>query len=110
MKQIDEFETQGRLLEKYGVLLTYHQRHIMEQYYDYDLSMAEIAEEEQISRSAVAEIIKLSTAKLLEYEAGLKLVETEVMVNRLLDELEKAFTDQRSALINRIKEIINHGI
>ncbi len=110
MNQIKKFEVQGRLLEKYKALLTYHQRHIMEQYYDYDLSMAEIAVEEDISRSAVAEIIKISTAKLAEYEAGLLLLETEAEVLKLLDQLDQVAPEARAELMKRIKEIITHGI
>jgi predicted DNA-binding protein YlxM (UPF0122 family) len=90
--------------------LTYHQRRIMEQYYDYDLSMAEIAEEEDISRSAVSEIIKLSTDKLLEYEQGMKLLETEKALIELLEALEGASNQERDKIVKRIKDIITHGI
>ena len=48
------------LIDYYGPLLTEHQLAILNEYYDNDLSMQEIAENHQISKSAVADIIKRS--------------------------------------------------
>ncbi|NLC54787.1 MAG: DNA-binding protein [Erysipelothrix sp.] len=63
------------LIVWYGSLLTENQLNIMESYYQADLSLAEIAENNQVSRSAIHATIKRSEELLLGYEAKLKVVE-----------------------------------
>ena len=62
------------LINAYGTLLTETQARIMENYYFYDLSLAEIAEQDGISRAAVSEAIKNALAKMEEFESKLGLV------------------------------------
>ena len=45
------------LNETYGGLLTERQRSMVESYYDYDLSLAEIAQNEGVTRQAVHDAI-----------------------------------------------------
>ena len=56
------------LLDLYGPLLTDKQRKICEYYYGLDLSLQEIAELENISRSAVHDMIKRVQNELKNYE------------------------------------------
>lgn len=109
MSAISKFETIGRLLQKYGVLLTSHQKKVMERYYFYDLTMQEIAEEEKITRSAVSEVIKQSLEKLTEYEQKLALLKRDEDIEALLDKLEHNASDQNK-IINQIRDILKHGI
>ena len=66
------------LLDYYGELLTDHQRNIMEEYFYEDLSMNEIADNLNISKSAVQDLIKRSVKQLNEYDSILKLIENAV--------------------------------
>lgn len=56
------------LLDFYGAVLTEKQRDVMVQYYNDDLSLAEIAENFGISRQGVRDAIKRGEAILLELE------------------------------------------
>jgi len=66
------------LLDFYGELLTDKQREIFGAYYLYDLSLAEIGEQHEVSRQAVHDIIKRTGKKLAGYEAKLKLIENHL--------------------------------
>lgn len=65
----------GILFDFYGKLLNDRQYLIVELYYIYDFSLAEIGEELNISRQAVYDMLKRSEQKLYEYENVLGLVE-----------------------------------
>ena len=65
----------GTLNEIYGPLLTDNQREILTDYYNNDLSLSEIAENNNISRQAVQDIIKKGEKKLFDYEEKLKFME-----------------------------------
>lgn len=65
----------GLLLETYGATLTDKQLDVMEQYYNDDLSLAEIAENVGITRQAVRDNIKNTEKKLYELESKLKILE-----------------------------------
>ena len=63
------------LLDLYGEMLTDKQRDVIELYYNQDLSLAEIAEHEQITRQGVRDNIKRGEAFLLEMEEKLHVAE-----------------------------------
>lgn len=58
----------GALLDVYGAFLSEKQREIMWHYFNDDLSLAEIAENEGTSRQAVSDIIRRGEAVLKKYE------------------------------------------
>ena len=96
------------LLDLYGPMLTDKQRDVIELYYNQDLSLAEIAEHEQITRQGVRDNIKRGEAFLLEMEEKLHLAQKmgdllEVIetVNQLCDEIERENRAVRSAGIQR---------
>ncbi|MBR4761094.1 MAG: DNA-binding protein [Clostridia bacterium] len=59
----------GALLDVYGSFLSRKQREIMAHYYNDDLSLAEIAENEGTTRQAVSDIIRRGEATLKKYES-----------------------------------------
>ena len=59
------------LCDLYGKLLTQKQFDFLNDYYNNDLSLSEIAENNQITRQAVRDIIKKGEKKLFEYEEKL---------------------------------------
>lgn len=58
----------GALLDVYGVFLSDKQRVIMSHYFNDDLSLSEIAENENITRQAVSDIIRRGEITLKKYE------------------------------------------
>ena len=63
------------LLDFYGEALDEHTRSVMRAYYEDDLSLSEIAEDEGISRQGVRHIIKKGEEELLRLENALGLCE-----------------------------------
>lgn len=63
------------LLDFYGNLLTDKTRSTLELYLEDDLSLAEIADSENITRQGVHDTVKRGLNQLREYEAKLGLVE-----------------------------------
>ncbi len=63
----------GFLLDFYGDVLTDRRRDALDFYYNNDMSLSEIAEEMEISRQGVRDLIKKAEEELLFYEAKLGL-------------------------------------
>lgn len=62
----------GRLLllyDFYGSLLTEKQRRAFELHYDHDLSLGEVAEDLEVSRPAVADLLRRARGQLMAFEA-----------------------------------------
>jgi predicted DNA-binding protein YlxM (UPF0122 family) len=62
-----------RLLDRYGALLTGHQRRILHLAWELDWSYGEIAQRERVSRAAVYDLVRRAAGALDEYERRLKL-------------------------------------
>ena len=81
------------LLDTYGKLLTEKQYKLLDDYYNNDLSLSEIAENEEITRQAVRDNLKKGENNLFEYEEKLefmkKTIELEGKINETLEELKK---------------------
>ena len=82
------------LMGIYGSLLTEYQLEIMELYYFEDLSLKEIADNQNVSRNAIFTLIKRVEKILLEYEEKLQLnAKLKKVENRLINEDEKIRED-----------------
>ena len=93
------------LLDYYGNLLTNHQLNILDEYFNEDLSMNEIADNYQISKSAVQDLIKRSLKQLNEYEDKLKLINKNEELNKILDDMEKEDNLLLNKYIEKIKDL-----
>ncbi len=87
------------LLDVYGDLLTERQQRIARDYFDDDLSLSEISENEGISRQGAHEIIKRTEQLLLFYEEKLQYYKT------VYDLKEAAEHNDTSAIYEIIKKL-----
>ncbi len=85
---MEEFVKQSWLYDFYGDLLTDHQKEIYEAYVMENLSLAEIAQEYDISRQSVFDLIKRVDNTLNEYEEKLHLVERFMEIKEKVKEIE----------------------
>jgi len=103
------------LCDLYGKLLTDKQFEFLNDYYNNDLSLSEIAENNNITRQAVRDIIKKGENKLFEYEEKLEFMKRtlkqEEQIVTILQELTKIqtqFTDKQIAqILEHIKAELN---
>ena len=107
MSDIETVLRYTELLNLYQNLLSPTQKEILDDYYSYNLSISEIAENRNISRSAVEDAIKKGKRKLEEFDkklSGLKVIE-------LLDSIKSQTNDKDIlAKIDEIERIMKHGI
>ena len=75
------------LLDIYGGLLTDKQRAFLEFYYNDDLSLAEIAENEGITRQGVYDIVKRAKDQLMNYEKKLLINERFQKISLQADDI-----------------------
>src|SRR5699024_7314983 len=83
------------LLDFYGPVLTEKQRMILTEYYDEDLSLAEIAENLGITRQGVRDAIKHGEAALTDMEARLGYARRETALRAGLERLEQLTMEVR---------------
>ena len=103
------------LCDIYGKLLTEKQFEFINDYYNNDLGLSEIAENNNITRQAVRDIIKKGERKLFEYEEKLlfmkKTLTQEQKIQAILSELTKiqANSSDRKVenILNSIKKELN---
>lgn len=103
------------LCDIYGKLLTEKQFEFINDYYNNDLSLSEIAENNDITRQAVRDIIKKGEKKLFEYEEKLlimkKTLTQEQKIQSILSELTKIqanSSDRKVAnILDSIKKELN---
>ena len=82
------------LFDAYGELLTKTQQDLFKEYYLYDLSLSEIAEDRGISRSA-------------ELESKVKLIKIKKSLQKRIEKLEKANENEKEEALDSLKEYIN---
>ncbi len=96
----------GILLDIYGKLLTEKQKKLLEDYYNNDLSLSEIAENENITRQAVRDNLKKGENNLFEYEQKLQLMNKNIKIKEkiqsILTEIEKI--ENKEKIMQNIKK------
>lgn len=109
----------GMLCEIYGNLLTKRQFSILNDYCNEDYSLTEIAENNNITRQAVNDIVKKGENKLLQYEQKLgimkKTIDQEKQIQNILLELSKITNNSSDKKVEKIlnsvrKELINLNV
>jgi predicted DNA-binding protein YlxM (UPF0122 family) len=81
------------LLDMYGGLLTPKQRDVMDLYYNYDLSLAEIAEQYGISRQGVHDLIRRAEQTLDDAEHKIGAVKRWLTMEDILIGIVKDMDD-----------------
>jgi hypothetical protein len=94
---MDKFYEITLLYDFYGELLTEKQKNVIELYYLNDLSLFEIADEYNITRQAVLDMLKRTEKLLKQYEDKLHLTKLYFERKRKLDEIDLDF----AALISK---------
>lgn len=96
------------LCDAYGELLTENQRAIVRDYFDYDLSLSEIAEERKISRQGALDAIKVGQRELMRYENAVHLVErnreVKAAIACALDALSVGNDDEAVKVLSELNE------
>lgn len=90
------------LLDFYGPFLSEKQRNLLHHYYNEDLSLSEIAENEQITRQGVRDLIKRGELQLVRYEQECGWCENVLSLQALLD--SELCAEEK---IEKIKKIVN---
>ena len=97
------------LCDLYGKLLTEKQFEFLNDYYNNDLSLSEIAENNNITRQAVRDIIKKGENKLLKLEEKLLFMEKTMKQEKLLQEVLNELSKIEDASSDKkIEKILNH--
>jgi predicted DNA-binding protein YlxM (UPF0122 family) len=86
-------ERQVALLERYGKLLTDHQRMVLELYLGSDWSLAEIASRQKVSRSAVHDLVRRSVQLLEDCERREAIAAELADLRRRMTRLEARLAD-----------------
>ncbi len=105
MNKIEEFVNINNLLDCYQNLLTDKQKNVMQKYYKFDLSLMEISNELNISRSAVLDTIEKAKNKLMIYEEKLGFYKKSLQISNILKE-----NNVKEKIIEEIEEVLENGI
>lgn len=89
----------------YQELLTTKQREVFESYYFQDYSLSEIAEELNVSRNAIWDLLKKVEVNLDEYEKKLGLYQKNIEFTKLLDALEEHIDEEGLKILKEIREM-----
>lgn len=102
------------LCQIYGKLLTDKQYELLNDYYNNDLSLSEIAENLNITRQAVRDNLKKGENKLFEYEEKLnvmkKTIEQEEKIATILSEINKIKNKSSDKEVGKILEHIRREL
>ena len=90
------------LLDVYGRFLSQKQKSLTEHYYNEDLSLSEIAENEGITRQGVSDNIRRAENKMLSWEKECGFCESFLRLKELVEAAEKG----EKKAIKEILEII----
>ena len=97
----------AQLYDMYGPLLNEKQRDVINCYYNEDLSLQEIADNDGKSKQAISDMINRSVDKLFEFENELSLLKSKTELKAsLLDIRELIESSNNKEAICKLTEII----
>ncbi|MDR1620360.1 MAG: DNA-binding protein [Clostridiales bacterium] len=103
----------GLLLQTYGMLLTERRRRLLAMKVDEDLSLAEIAANEGISRQGVRDALMRAETQLHAYESALKLserlIETDKALRSIKNDMNALHLHEadQAALLDKVARLQN---
>jgi predicted DNA-binding protein YlxM (UPF0122 family) len=100
MTELETTLKYNKLFDLYSSLLSETQKEILEQYFRYNLSLGEIAEERNVSRAAIEDALKKGMKKLDYFESCLKLKEKHENILKITAKLK-----ENLQISNEIEEI-----
>jgi len=104
---MERFVERTLLFDFYGELLTKRQQEIYTSVVLEDYSPSEVAQEQQVSRQSIHDMIRRCDAALSDYESRLHLVERFIRIKSQVKEIQNIAEDQGIESIGRIcSEII----
>ena len=106
MDKIKKTVRYNSLLHIYGSLLSKTQYAFADAYFSYDLSLSEIAEAHDVSRSAVEDAIKKALKKLDEYEKNLKVLANNEQILSLIEKTKDLEGTEKIQALEEIERII----
>ena len=74
------------LFDYYGELLSDSQKNYFIDYYFHNLTLSEIAENNNVSKNAVSKDLKLACSKLEDYDSKLKIIEKDNKITKVIKE------------------------
>ena len=107
MDKIKKTVRYNSLLHIYGNLLSKTQYSFADAYFSYDLSLSEIAEAHDVSRSAVEDAIKKGKKKLDDYENKLGSLKALQLIH---EALATSNDEKVSSKLEEAERIMKHGI
>ena len=105
MNNIEEFNYINKLYDLYKSILTEKQASLIEKYYLLNLSLSEISEELNISRSAVSDAVKNAREKLENYEEKLHILSKNEKIKEILQD-----SNIDENIKKKILEVLYYGI
>lgn len=107
MNEVEKVIRYNSLLNIYGELLSATQKEILIDYFEFNLSISEIAEAREVSRAAVEDAIKKGQKKLDEYESKLNILNKNKEVLSLLEKLkDESNSSKKDEIIESIERIV----
>ena len=97
------------LLDVYGKTLNKRQLDVMAAYYNEDLSLSEIADNMQISKQGVRDIIKRAEAHLMQLEMQLSFIEKARSREKLLIDIVKNLEKISLSVQEMEQQSVNHS-
>ena len=101
MNRTEEYIYYNALFDSYGALLNEREQEIFKLFYEEDLSLQEIANHRNVSKSAIGSAIKTINKKLAAYEEKLAFYKKMLQLEEILLEIKDI------TLVTKIKDILH---